>query len=74
MFTRSHTLRDTLDIRRVRSKYPEIRRCSLLYADANLFLDMFEIVQRKRVYNIYVTHGQTIRMAYAGYARLRLIR
>ena len=47
MLIRSHTLiyvRVTLGIRRVRSKYADIRRCTLLYTQRpNYFLDMFNI-------------------------------
>jgi len=54
MIIHSHTqiyVRDTLDIRRVRSSYASIRRCTLLYVEAKLFfLDMFKKFQRMRAY------------------------
>jgi len=64
--------RDTLGIRRVRSEYADIRRCTLSYnihRDQIIFLDMFKIYQRMQAYRLYVTHTLTIRTAYAGYAR-----
>jgi len=43
MLIRSHTL----GIRRVRSKYAEIRRCTLCYTQRpNYILDMFKMYQR----------------------------
>ena len=56
---RSHTLidvRGTLDIRLVRSKYADIRRCLLCYQQRlNYFLDMFKLYQHLRAYSIYLT-------------------
>jgi len=54
MLIRSQTLiyvRGTLGIRRVRSEYADIRRCTLCYTQRpKFFLDMFKIYQRMRVY------------------------
>jgi len=62
---RSHTqiyVRGTLGIRRVCSKYADIRRCTLCYTQCEMkFLDMFKIHQRMRAYSLYVTHTLDIR-------------
>jgi len=53
MIIRSHTqtyVRGRLGIRRVRSSYADIRRCTLLYAEAKSFLDMFKKFQRMPAY------------------------
>ena len=75
----THTLiyvRDTLGIRRVRSEYADIRRCSLhlLYTEAKLYLRYVKNIQRMRANSIYVTHTLTNALQYAGYARHTLIR
>ena len=63
MIIRSHTqtnVRGRLGIRRVRSSYADIRRCTLLYAEAKSF---FGHVQK---FSAYASES-IIRYSYAGY-------
>jgi len=65
MLIRSQTLifvRGTLCIRRVRSEYADIRRCTLCYTQRpKYFLNMFKIYQRMWAYRIYANHTHGIR-------------
>jgi len=57
-------IRGTVGVRRVRPKYAG----AVLYAEAKLFLEMFNGVQRMRAYSINVTHTLAILTTYYGYA------
>jgi len=65
MTIRSHTLiyvRGTLDIRRVRYSYDDIRRCTVLYAEAKYIFWTYSNIQRIPAYDLLTL---LIRYSYA---------